>query len=219
VNKIFIPIKEHSQRVPQKNFRDFGGKPLYQHVISKYFTCGAEFELWVDTDSEEIWNWVNNECPDNFYSYMRPESLRGDDVSVNLLISNFIKNHCGNGDAVAQIHITSPFLEPSDLLPFSLDKYDSITSANVIQSRIWREEKYGYCPVNHNPMKMEKTQDLPVLYEENSAFYIFKVDSFKRTGKRIGEKNCFWSLNFPKNLDIDTEEDWDICKKVLEIYK
>ena len=32
---IYIPIKENSQRVPNKNFREFCGKPLWEHTIDK----------------------------------------------------------------------------------------------------------------------------------------------------------------------------------------
>ena len=47
---IYIPIKQNSQRVPQKNFREFNGKPLWEHTIDKL----KDFEVVVDTDSEEI---------------------------------------------------------------------------------------------------------------------------------------------------------------------
>ena len=34
-------------------------------------------------------------------------------------------------------------------------------------------------------MKLEQTQDLPTYYEENSTFYIFDVEMFKKTNTRI----------------------------------
>ena len=49
---IYIPIKENSQRVPQKNFREFNGKPLWEHTIDKL----KDFEVVVDTDSQEIFD-------------------------------------------------------------------------------------------------------------------------------------------------------------------
>ena len=90
-----------------------------------------------------------------------------------------------------------------------ITKYDSVVSCNVINSRLWRKEKYGYCPVNHNPLKMEQTQDLPKYYEENSAFYIFEPNVIKTFGTRIGQNAFFYEINEPYNIDIDTEEDWD----------
>ena len=47
---IYIPIKENSQRVPQKNFREFHGKPLWEHTIDKL----KDFQVVIDTDSDDI---------------------------------------------------------------------------------------------------------------------------------------------------------------------
>ena len=91
-----------------------------------------------------------------------------------------------------------------------INNYDSVVSCNVHQVRFWRKERYGYCPVNHNPAKLEQTQDLPKYYEENSAFYIFKPEVLIRTGNRIGQNPFFYELKDPENLDIDTEEDWKL---------
>jgi CMP-N-acetylneuraminic acid synthetase len=220
--KVFIPIKEHSSRVPRKNFREFGGKPLYQYVLSKYKEC-TKSEIWVDTDSCEIYDWVNKICPENFHSYMRSETLIGDDVSVNLLIDYFVSEYCEDGDVIIQTHVTSPFLSANyleQLVDILEEKnLDSIASANVIQSRLWREEGYGLCPINHNPLKMEKTQDLPKLYEENSSFYVFTVESFKKNRKRIGLNHDFYEIKFPKNVDIDNEDDFNMALAVRRFYE
>ena len=90
-----------------------------------------------------------------------------------------------------------------------IGEYDSVVSCNLHQTRFWRKEAYGYCPVNHNPAKLEQTQDLPAFYEENSAFYIFKPPVLLKHGNRIGQNPYFFVLNEPENLDIDTEEDWN----------
>ena len=47
---IFIPIKENSQRVPRKNFREINGVPLYKHTLYKL----SDYEVYVDTDSTEV---------------------------------------------------------------------------------------------------------------------------------------------------------------------
>ena len=57
-------------------------------------------------------------------------------------------------------------------------------------------------------------QDLPTYYEENSIFYIFDVEIFKKTNTRIGFNPYFYPIGFPINLDIDTEDDWNIVKLI-----
>ena len=146
-------------------------------------------KVFVDTDSDEI-------C----------------DLIKNFILKYDIKQ------PIAQIHVTSPFLLASTVKSCYniINEYDSVASCNVLQVRLWRKEEYGFCPVNHNPAKLEQTQDLPKYYEENSAFYIFKPEVLIRTGNRIGQNPFFYELKDPENLDIDTEEDW---AKIIRIEK
>ncbi len=216
---IYIPIKENSQRVPKKNFREFDGKPLWEHTIDKL----KDFQVVVDTDSHDIMMgclkkpWV--------IAYWRPSELRGDDVSVVDLIKNyFCKTIAGtdytDDDWICQIHVTSPFLKVEHLESLKEEikdsKYDSIFSVDVIQNRFWRDEEYGLTPINHNPMLLEQTQDLPKYYMENSYLYLFKKSVLKY-GNRIGKNPKVLPIQFPYNLDIDTEQDWNLVK-TLENY-
>jgi len=225
---VFIPIKGHSERVPRKNFREFCGNPLYIHTLKKY--DGLDVELWVDTDNDEIAQEINNRKAKgefkNIFVKKRKNDLCGDSVPVNSLINDFIFTNVEDYNTwITQIHVTHPFLTASTVLKaidsvLSYgDKYDSVASVNKLQTRLWREEKYGFCPVNHNPMKLEKTQDLPVFYEENSCFYIFNTYHFmnRNCGRRVGIAPMFVETNFPENLDIDTEEDMKRCLELSKI--
>ena len=210
--KIFVPIKHNSQRVPQKNFRIFKGEPLYKYSLLKY----RGLEVYVDTDSDEIYESINSDARfSNVNVFMRNEKLVGDSVSVCDLILNFIKKY-NVTVPIAQVHVTSPFLN-ADIIKDAykyMSKHDSVISCNTHNSRFWRKEKYGFCPVNHNPLKLEQTQDLPIIYEENSAFYIFKPSVVLSTSSRIGQNPYFYPISKPYNMDIDTESDWeDVLKE------
>ena len=95
----------------------------------------------------------------------------------------------------------------------SNEGHDSVFSADVVQNRFWRKESYGYCPVNHNPMKLEQTQDLPVYYMENSYLYAF-LPKVLEYNNRIGYNPYIMEIGFPYNLDIDTEEDWKLVNVI-----
>lgn len=203
---IFIPIKKNSQRVPNKNFRLFRGVPLYKHVLKKF----SNHSVFVDTDSDEIINQckIDPELA-HVHAFAREYRLLGDKTSVCDLVSNFIANF-KISKPIAQLHVTSPFIDP-DVVEDAysmLGIHDSVVSCSKIQSRLWRKEKYGYCPVNHNPLKLEQTQDLPDIFEENSCFYIFDPSVVVKTGNRIGKTPFFYPIEYPQSLDIDTEKDW-----------
>tara|TARA_R110000824_G_scaffold57820_2_gene157069 strand:+ start:11779 stop:12426 length:648 start_codon:yes stop_codon:yes gene_type:complete len=213
--KIFIPLKQNSQRVKRKNFRKFGEESLFKHTLLKY----SQYDVYVDTDSDKICKLIaSDDRLKNITVLMRKPTLRGDEVSVCDLIKSFIVDHAVECPVV-QLHVTSPFLKKDtviDALKY-LDSYDSVVSCNMYQSRFWRKEGYGVCPVNHNPVKMEPTQVLPPLYEENSAFYIFKPNVILNMNSRIGSNPYFYPLESPQNIDIDTKSDWEYALQLNEI--
>ena len=213
--KIFIPIKHNSQRVKRKNFRDFGGEPLFKHTLLRYLND----EVYVDTDSDEIIDLIKKDKRlTNVVAFSRKKELRGHKVSVCDLIQDFVKTHKVESHLV-QIHVTSPFLRRETIVKAEkfMEDHDSVVSCNIYQSRFWRKETYGYCPVNHNPVKMEQTQDLPTMYEENSSFYIFDPQVILGTNSRIGVNPYFYGLTAPENIDIDIESDWDQAVKLRQI--
>tara|TARA_Y100001938_G_C8095798_1_gene438050 strand:- start:1183 stop:1812 length:630 start_codon:yes stop_codon:yes gene_type:complete len=207
---LFIPIKEQSQRVPQKNFRLLpSGKPLWAHTVEKF----TDFTLYIDTDSDDLIRSLKKY--EHVVAYKRSNKLIGHDVSVCELIADCIKKFKPRG-ALGQIHVTSPFLKSSTLKnAFSyMENYGSVASCTKLHTRLWRKEDYGYCPINHNPLKLEQTQDLPPLFEENSAFYIFDPLYFAQSRSRICDNPYFYPLEYPENIDIDTEEEWKLVASV-----
>jgi CMP-N-acetylneuraminic acid synthetase len=182
------------------------------HTLNKL----RDFDVHVDSDSEDVIRACGD--LDHVTAYKRSNSLIGDDVSVCDLIDRFISINQTDDDHICQLHVTSPFLDV-DILKNAMSLvnrgYDSVVSCNEVQTRFWRKEQYGYCPVNHNPTRLEETQDLPTYYEENSGFYIINVDLFRKTKMRVGMNPYFYPLTFPINLDIDTEDDWNLVEKVI----
>ena len=214
--KIFIPIKKESIRVPNKNYRDFGGQPLWRHTLLKFSGC----KIFVDTDDLELINIINNDGElKNVCAYERRKDYVGNDISVNKLIDNFLNMFVFNNETIVQLHVTSPFLLSDTLVDAFqyMDVYKSVCGANKVQSRLWENHLLGWKPVNHDPSKLIPTQDLPQIFEENSSFYMFTKNSYiENNNNRISNKNWFQLVNFPQNLDIDTEDDWNMCVKLWE---
>jgi CMP-N-acetylneuraminic acid synthetase len=210
---IFIPIKHVSQRVPNKNFRKINNTSLYKRCLYKL----KDFNVYVDTDSETIINEIKADKKLKHVTvYHRCDRLLGHEISVCDIINNFINIYNIKNSVICQLHVTSPFLKIETLLSAykMMDNHDSVAACNIYQNRLWRKEDYGYAPINHNPLKLEQTQDLPVFYEENSLFYIFRSEDFKKTKLRIGVNPHFYPCGFPENIDIDTEDDWQLVKNM-----
>ena len=102
-----VPIKEHSERVPGKNFREFAGKPLYHHIVATLDRTYAVDEIVINTDSAK----VILDAPKlsaKVRVMERPEDIRGDDVSMNRVIEYDLSQT--NGDIYLQTHATNPLL-------------------------------------------------------------------------------------------------------------
>lgn len=202
---VFIPIKEESQRVVGKNFREYKGKPLWKHCLDKF----TDYKVFIDTDSEIILDEAEEYV--NVRAYERLDYLKGHETSVVDLIKNFVDIYQIE-DVICQVHTTSPLLEIKHIKEaeqrMKESNSDSIFSVDKIQDRLWRKEDYGITPINHNPLKLEQTQDLPIYYRENSYFYMFRPEVLD-TDNRIGKSPLMFEVEWPYNMDIDTEEDWN----------
>ena len=92
-----------------------------------------------------------------------------------------------------------------------LDNYDSLFTVNPIQTRFYTKKGK---PINHNPKKLSPTQELEIMYEENSNLYIFSRKSFLTTFSRIGKNPILFETLATEACDIDTQEDWEIAESI-----
>jgi len=52
----FLPAKGTSSRIKNKNIRFLNGKPLFLHTLEKLISCNFIDEVYLDSDSNEIFN-------------------------------------------------------------------------------------------------------------------------------------------------------------------
>lgn len=208
-------MKAHSERVPNKNVRIFCGRPLYHHILDSLLNSEFINQVVINTDSDEI----AEEAPRLFKHVRiihRPIWLCGDFVSMNEVIAYDIEQTVG--EYFLQSHCTNPLLTTATIDDaivryFSnLDKYDSLFSVTRFKTRLYWEDGR---PINHDPSELMRTQDLPVVYEENSNMYIFSKKSFRQaSNNRIGIKPQMFEINSLEAIDIDEEEDFKLAEAV-----
>ena len=209
-----VPIKEHSERVKSKNFRNFGDKPLYHHIIGILDKTYAIDNIIINTDSLIVKNEAPTLSP-KIIILDRPKELIGDFVSVNRLINHDIINF--KSDIYIQTHATNPLLKPETIAKALKkfveveDEYDSMFSVNRFQSRFYLHTGE---PINHNPEELIRTQDLNPVFEENSSFYIFTKESFIKNNRRIGSLPFMYETSKIESTDIDDEFSF----KLAEIF-
>ena len=216
--KVFVPIQEAAKGFAERNRLELKGEPLWRRCLRRF----EGFSVFVDTDSPELAARIRNEEGLRHAEvYERAEALRRPGTSVNDLIRGFLDRFAIRHEPVVQIHVTTPFLDPASVRRacerVTVDsQYDSAVSCQRVRKRLWRKEPYGFCPVNHNPLDLQPSAVLPEFFVENSCFYVFLAENFRRTSNRVGFRPWFEPLGFPEYLEVRTSEDWELTKLAAE---
>lgn len=216
-----LPMKGHSERVPNKNMRNFAGKPLYHAIVKSLLATKNISKVVIDTDSEVIKADALSSF-DRVQIIDRPKEICGDFVSMNEIIKHDILTLKEEQNFI-QTHSTNPLISASTIDKAieeylkNISKFDSLFSVTRIQSRLyWQDGK----AINHNPAELLRTQDLPPVFEENSNFYIFSRNSFfSANDKRIGMKPQMFEVNKLEAVDIDYEEDFILAEMLYRNKK
>ena len=213
-----VPMRHHSVRVPQKNYRDFAGKPLYQRIIATLLAVPEIDAILVDTDSPEVQRGLADEFP-QVQVVDRPEHLRGDKVSMNEILIH--DTGLISADYYLQTHSTNPLLRSVTVSKAihtfleNIPEYDSLFGVTRMQTRLW--DQMGQ-PINHDPKVLLRTQDLPPVFEENSCIYIFNRKTLLKRHNRLGERPLMFEIPAVEAWDIDEELDFTIaemlCRKL-----
>lgn len=215
-----LPMKANSERVKSKNFRSFAGRPLYQWMLSTLIGMDEIDEVVINTDAQAELAESGIEAftrSGKLNIRSRPEEIRGDHVSMNLVIADDIASV--PADIYLMTHTTNPLLS-ADTMRNALASYrtavaegraDSLFTVNRVQTRFYREDGSA---VNHDPDNLIRTQDLELWFEENSNLYIFSANSFSATGARIGRDPLLFETPKLESLDIDGPDDWDLAEAV-----
>ena len=219
-----IPARGGSQRIPNKNIKDFLGKPIISYAIRTALGSGVFDRVIVSTDSESIADVARRfgaEVP-----FLRCKEL-ADSVTptapVLLDAVKFMKGLGWNVDFVCCIYPTAPFVQPR----FLQEGYDRLVQLSV--SSAVSVVRHGF-PVLRSHMidpngflryyfteheltrgkdiESIRSNDLPELYHDAGQFYWERVDTFLARPKLFHPDTL--PVILPRYLvqDIDTNEDW-----------
>ncbi len=212
-----VPMRHTSVRVPGKNYRPLGGRPLYHHIIANLLACPAISEVVINTDSPTIAADAVQHFP-RVRVLERPEHLRADTVPMNDILLYDVSQVAA--DFYLQTHSTNPLLR-TETITAAINHYlshyplyDSLFSVTRLQTRLWDGLARA---INHNPDILLRTQDLPPVYEENSCLYLFTRAILEQRHNRIGHRPLMFELDRFEALDIDEEVDFQLTELLYQL--
>lgn len=211
-----VPMRHSSERVPGKNYRPLGDKPLYQWIVDTLLAVDAIGEVVIDTDSPTITDQVGAAYGDRVRVLVRPEHLRAGEIPMNDVLLNTVRQL--DADFFLQTHSTNPFLKASTIATAmqrfadAQGDYDSLFSVTRIQARLWDQHVQA---VNHDPAVLLRTQDLDPIYLENSCMYLFTEANLVKRGNRIGERPLMFEMDPLEAVDIDEPRDFAFAEALV----
>jgi len=217
-----LPMKANSERVKGKNFKNFGGKPLFRWVLDTLLSVSQIEQVVINTDARVILAANGLSETDRILIRERRNEICGDMVSMNLIIQDDIENV--DADIYLMTHTTNPLLSRASI-ETAIRRFtgallkgeaDSLFTVNRVHERFYdRDAK----PINHDPNNLIRTQDLEPWFQENSNLYLFTKKSFDSTNARIGRHPMMLETDFFESTDIDTPADWDVAEVMVEYYR
>lgn len=220
-----IPARGGSKRIPRKNIKFFGGKPMIAWAIEAAAESKVFDRILVSTDDDEIAHVAltfGAEVP-----FIRPASLSGDFVGTTDVIAHAISSiHSSEYevDAACCIYATSPLLESEDLIKGLqvLESGDwhyafSVTDFAAPVYRAFKQTLQGGVEMLFPQCFDTRSQDLPTVLHDAGQFYWGRPQAWLTQEKIFGEKSAPVMIPRSRVQDIDTPEDWMIAERLFNL--
>ncbi|HWK42604.1 MAG TPA: pseudaminic acid cytidylyltransferase [Croceibacterium sp.] len=222
-----IPARGGSKRIPRKNIKIFGGRPMIAWSLRAAQESGCFDRIIVSTDDEEIAEIAQNHGAET--PFIRPAELSDDHcgtVPVIAHAANWLADHGTPADEVCCIYATAPFIDAEDLrrglttLQKTGAEYTfSVTSyAFPIQRaiRITAEQRVEMFQPAH---AQSRSQDLEEAWHDAGQFYWGRATAWMNGIPLFTKESAPVPLPRFRVQDIDTPEDWQRAELMLEILQ
>lgn len=208
-----VPMKLNNRRLPQKNVKPFtNGKPLCWYILSTLMQIKDIDKVYVYCSDERIKEYI----PEEVCFLKRDSSLDLDTTKMNEVLNAFSQDV--KADIYVMTHTTAPFISKESIekgiSAVRDNDYDSAFAAKKLQDFLWKDGK----PFNYELDNIPRTQDLPIIYEETSGFYIYKSEVLTKWNRRIGDKPYIVEVGEIESVDIDEEEDFMIADALYNFF-
>ncbi|MDP3999604.1 MAG: acylneuraminate cytidylyltransferase family protein [bacterium] len=222
-----IPARAGSKRIPNKNIRNFLGKPLIAYTIQQTLKVPFVDRALVDTDSPKIAAIARRygaEAP-----FLRPANLATDTASANdalLHLLSRLKNEENYvPDYILYLQTTSPLRELKDIEDcWKLMRTSNATSVLTVCSThprlYYMDNKQNIILVNGSEKQSTNVQQWRPAYILNGCFvYIVKTSAFLKERSVITKNTKAVVCDKWRSVDLDTPEDWAIAELLYKNKK
>jgi pseudaminic acid cytidylyltransferase len=221
MNIAVIPARGGSKRIPRKNIKDFGGKPMIAYAITAAKNSGLFDHVLVSTDDAEIANIAQAwgaETP-----FVRPAELANDFTATVPVVAHAIQACEALGwdfSNVCCIYPGVPFIQVEDLLGAfkhleagSADYCFPVTEFPSAIQRALKQGSHGVMQPFFPEFQLTRTQDLEPAFYDAGQFYWGQKKAWL-SNPRIHSSGAGYVIPSWRVVDIDTPADWDRAERL-----
>lgn len=206
-----MPIKTNNERLPHKNTKILGEKPLLRYELDTLLTIEKIEKIYVYCSDETIKNYI----PNDVEFLKRPDYLDLPTSNFTQIFESFMK--IIDADIYVYAHATAPFVCKRTMEECIEKVYsgenDSAFCATRIQDYLWKDGK----PLNFDASNLPRSQDLEVIYRETSGIYVFTKEVFFKNNRRIGDNPYIKEVTYKEAVDINNPEDFEMAQYLLNM--
>tara|TARA_B100000029_G_scaffold315821_1_gene308218 strand:+ start:10369 stop:11040 length:672 start_codon:yes stop_codon:yes gene_type:complete len=214
-----IPARKNSKRLKNKNFINLKGKPLVEWTLNLSNKIKFFNQIVLSTDNKKIFK-LNKKYPKILF-LNRPKNISKGTTRMSSVITHALshfKKQKKIFDAVVILQPTSPFRKVSTIIKaikkFKKYKPDYLTT--VIKLKHFQKPHSIFTKKNNRFLQSLNLK----LDQNNKGKDYFSLDGggifiFRLPNKnyKLKGKAAFVEVKFPESIDIDSKEDFEICKK------
>ena len=196
-----IPARGGSTGIHMKNLIKLDNKPLLYYSVTASLNSKSVSRTVVSTDNDKIADYALSLGAE---VVIRPKKISGSMVGLEPAIFHvldyFKKHENFKPDVVITLQNTSPFRNSQHIdRAFSIFK----KGKNVT-------------PINYNPLKRPRRQEIKKYFIENGAIYITKYDLLKKFKSRVCGTVGIYEMPYKFSLEIDNLFDLYLAKQIFK---
>ena len=217
---LHIPAREGSKRVLRKNMRLMNGKPMIAHVIEATIRSDVTENIYVNTDAQEIIEYINEIYP-SVKIYKRDPQLANDNASSDQF--NFDIINALQPDTLIMINPVCPLIDESDIKKavetYKKSDCDTLITSESTQMQTFCDGEPINIKLDEQLAPSQKNKKITIL---NWAITIWEVSSFKQRMKEqgfavLGEKREFLDIEPIKATKVSEEKDFLFAQQLLKL--
>lgn len=219
-----IPARGGSKRLPRKNVKILGTKPLIAWSIDAAYQSKYIDQVVVSTDDMEIK--LVSETYHAQVPFIRPESLSNDFASSFDVIAHAINTLHLHGDnhLIVLLQPTSPFRTSHEIdqaLAFFLECNANgvVSVSKTDHNPLWSNQLPADLSMENfirPEVQGRRSQDLPSFYRLNGSIYIYKTTELLKKNHIFYDKSVYGYITTDTTaIDIDTEFDFKMAEFLL----